>query len=107
MIYVRVGIASKQFAKHKLPNDIEGIFIEINLWKTKWVILGTYHPPSQSVEYFFKHLSFALDTYRQTYEKFLLAGGFNSKETEPCLSEFLSNYGSTNLVEDKTCFKNP
>ena len=31
MIYVRVGIASKQFAKHKLPNDIEGIFIEINL----------------------------------------------------------------------------
>ena len=53
MIYVREDILtlSKQLAKHKLSYDTEGIFIEINLRKTKWLIFGTYRPPSQSVEY--------------------------------------------------------
>ena len=53
MIYVREDILtlSKILAKHKLPYDTEGIFIEINLRKTKWLIFGTYRPPRQSVEY--------------------------------------------------------
>ena len=29
------------------------------------------------------------------------------EETEPILSEFLSNYDCRSLVRDKTCFKNP
>ena len=35
MIYVPEDILSKQLAKHKLPVDIEGIFIEMELRKTK------------------------------------------------------------------------
>ena len=29
------------------------------------------------------------------------------EDTEPVLSEFLTNYDCKNLVKDKTCFKNP
>ena len=52
MIYVPEDVLtlSKQLAKYKLPYDTEGIFIAINLRKTKWLIFGTYHPPSQSVK---------------------------------------------------------
>ena len=39
-------------------------------------------------------------------EKFLIAADFHTDETEPCLSKFLSNYDSNNLVKDKTCFEN-
>ena len=45
-------ICSNLLAKQNFPDDIEGIFIEINLRITKSLISGTYRPPSQTVEYF-------------------------------------------------------
>ena len=60
----------------------------MNLGKTKWLIFGAYWPPTQSVEYFFKHKDHALETYRQIYEQYFFAGDFSTEETEPCLSEF-------------------
>ena len=66
-----------------------GMFIKINLRKTKWLILGTYHPPNQPGHYFFKAVGNALDQYLKSYEKFLLLGDFNA---EFILSEFLEQY---------------
>ena len=76
IVYVRDDVPNKQLTKHKLPEDIESIFVEVNLRKTKWLIFGGYRPPRQSVEYFFNHVGFALDTYKQRHEKFLFAGDF-------------------------------
>ena len=105
LIYVREDIPCKKLTKHILPDDIEGIFVEINLRKTKWLLFGGYRPPRQQAEYFLKHVNYALDTYRQTFDKFLLAGDFNTEETNPIMSEFLFNNDAKNLVEQKTCFK--
>ena len=105
--YVHDDILNKQLIKLKLPEDIEGVFVEVNIRKTKWLIFGAYRPLCQSVEYFFKHVGFALDTYKQTYNFFFFAGDFNMEDTEQVLSEFLINYDCNNLVKDKTCFKNP
>ena len=52
LIYVREDIPSKKLSKHTFPNDIEGIFVEINLRKTKILLFGSYHPPSQSDNYY-------------------------------------------------------
>ena len=65
------------------------MFIEINLRKIKWLILGTYHPPNQPDDYFLKAVGNALDQYLKTDEKFLLLGDFNAEDTEPNLYEFL------------------
>ena len=102
---MREDIPSKELKKHSFPDDIEGIFIEINLRKTKWLIFGTYHPPNQSDKYYFDSLTKALDIYYGQYDKFLLAGDFNAEDTEPCLASFLYQYEAKNLVKDKTCFK--
>ena len=48
LIDIREDMPSKLLADHKLPNDIEGIFVELNLRKKKWLIFGSYHLPSQS-----------------------------------------------------------
>ena len=101
IIYIRDDIPSNQLTKHKLPDNIEETFIEVNLGKIRWLIFDTYHPLSQPVEYFFKHVGYALDAYGQPYEKFLLAGESNKEETESCLSEFLFKYNSLSLFE--TC----
>ena len=47
----------------------------------------------------------AIDTYHQIYDKFLLTGDFNTEDTEPCLSQFLFEYDTINLVNEKACFK--
>ena len=52
MIFVREELPSKQLCVHTLPNDIEALIIEINLRKTKFLLLGGYRPPSQSQNYF-------------------------------------------------------
>ena len=105
LIFVREDIPCKQLTAHHLPDDIEGIFVEINLRKTKWLLFGTYHPPSQRDEYYFDSLTKAIDLYLGKYDKFLLAGDFNVEDVEPSLDSFLYKYEAKNLVKNKTCFK--
>ena len=105
LIYIREGIPNKILSKHTFSNDIEGIFVEINMRKMKWLLFGSYHPPSQSDKYYFKNLSKALDIYTEYYEKFILTGDFNAEDKEPILNDFLYQYHAKNIVKDKTCFK--
>ena len=51
MIFIRDTISSKLLEKHIFPNDAERTFVELNFRKCKWLLCGTYHPPSQSDEY--------------------------------------------------------
>ena len=114
-IYVRDDIPCEQLHKHTFPSEryefdnskgpIEGIFLEINLRKTKWLLFGTYHRPKQNDLYFFDCVSNALDSYLMTYDKFILAGDFNVQEDEQVIAEFLDKYNANNLVKNKTCFK--
>ena len=106
IIYIREDIPCKKLTKFVLPDDIEGVFIEINLRKVKWLLFGTYHPPNQQDYYYFYNLGKALDFYSKSYEKFVLLGDFNSDESELHISTFLNNCNAKNLVQDMTCFKN-
>ena len=54
-IYVREDIPSRELKIYNAPKDVESIFIEINMIKTKWIFCGCYHPPSQSDKYFFEN----------------------------------------------------
>ena len=78
MIYIRDDIPSKCLEKHKFPGDIEGIFVELNFRKVKWLLFGTYHPPTQNDLYYFNQLDKAIDTYN-SYDKILLIGDFNAE----------------------------
>ena len=71
LIYVREDIPSKPLTDHKLPHYIEGIFVELNLRKNKWLFFGSYHPPSQSDKYFFNHVQNGLDIYSKFYDGYM------------------------------------
>ena len=115
LIYVREDIPSKILDKHMFPDvifnsddplgPIEGIFVEINLRKTKWLLFGTYHRPKQNDEYYFEKVTHALDIYLKEYDKFLLTGDFNTQEHEQTLKSFLYQHDSKNLVKENTCVK--
>ena len=69
LVYIREDIPSTILKKTFLPDDIEGIFIELNLRKHKRLLSATYHPPNQKDDYFFKHFGKAIDIYQQIYDK--------------------------------------
>ena len=91
MIFVKEDIPSKLLTKHNFPMDVEGLFVELNFRKSKWLLFGTYHPPAQNDQYFFNCIDKALDTY-SNYEYVLLARDFNAKDDKPCLSNFLHQH---------------
>ena len=105
LIYIREDIPCKQLFDHSFPDDIESMFVELNFRKSKWLLGGVYHPPSQNDDYFFNCLGSALEIYNNTYDKILLVGDFNAEETESVCDGFLDLYNLKNLVKDKTCFK--
>ena len=67
-------------------------------------MLGTYHPPSQSDQYFFEIVDKALDMYSY-YDKILLTGDFNAEIHDNYLQSFLYQHELKSLVKEKTCFK--
>ena len=105
LIYVRADIPCKQVNNHEFSDSIEGMFIEINFRSSKWLLFGTYHPPSQNDNFYFNNIGRALDIYTQKYDKILLAGDFNAEEEEVTLNNFMELYDLKNLVKEKTCFK--
>ena len=70
LIYVRQNIPSRQLKKHKFADNIEGVFVEINFYKSKWLLFGTYHPPSQNKNFYFENVGRALDLYTQVMIEF-------------------------------------
>ena len=105
MIYARENIPSQLLTKHVLPSDIECIFLELNFRKCKWLLVATYHPPSQNDHYFFGNLDKAIDV-NSHYEKILVVGNFNAEISGFCFDSFLYQHELKNLVKEKTCFKN-
>ena len=68
MVYIREDIPSKLLDKHVFPYDMEGLFVELNLRKCKWLLFGTYHSPSQADICYFDNVDKAFDTC-SSYEK--------------------------------------
>ena len=64
---------SKKLLKHTIPIDVEALFIEVNLRNIKFLLVGTYHPPSQNDKYYFECINKALDLYAATNEKVFIS----------------------------------
>ena len=79
--------------------------MKLNLRKNKWLHFGSFHPPSQSDEYFFNNVKYSLDIYSKCFDKYMLVGDFKAEESEQCLSEFLFEMNAKNIVKAPTCFK--
>ena len=108
MIYVRKDIPSKELKNHKFTKHGEARFIEINLRKSKLLLVGTYHSTHHHYgtndKYIFEQIGLALELY-SNYEKCFLTGDFNVQEEDDSLIEFLDEFNAKNLVKDKTCLK--
>ena len=96
--FVREDIPCK-IIKTVCDADFEGIFVEINLRKTKWLLCCSYNPNKSNIANHLKKICKILDKLNSTYDNLVLLGDFHA--------EFLNLYNLKNLVKQNTCFKNP
>ena len=54
LIYVREDIPCKRLKTNNTPDDIKGIFLELNIHNSKWFFMGGYNPNHDSISYFFE-----------------------------------------------------
>ena len=107
IIYIREDIPARELTYCTIPKIIEGIFLEINLRKTKWLLFGGYNNIKSNIGHFLDNLGAILDQYMCKYENILLLGDFNSEINEIRMSDFCDIYNVQNLITGPTCFKNP
>ena len=103
-----------QKLKNCLPNYVEGIYIELNLRKSEWLLFGCYHPSFQSDEYFDPYIKINMDKLSQKYKKYMLIGNINAEDSEICLSNFMkenvvaaANLKNIKKKKKKSNIKNP
>ena len=105
IIYIGDDIACRELKNR--PTNIEGIFLELNLRKSKWLLFGGYNPIKSNINTFTETLGSILDQNMQHLEIFLLLGDFNSETSEKLMGEFCDLYNLKNIVVGPTCYKNP
>ena len=111
MVYVGGDIPSQENPKaHKLPANVEGIMVEINLRKMKFLLISIYHSTNKDYgttdDVFLCEIGKVVDVY-SSFDSFLIVGDFNMQEGNSQLDDFLCTYHAKNLVKEPTCFKSP
>ena len=104
IIFIREDIPCKELKFHP-DKEIEGFFLEINLRKTKWLIMAGYNPKKEDITYFLDYVSQGIDKYICNYDNILLVGDFNSEICEKDMNEFCDSYNLKSLINEPTCFK--
>ena len=106
MIYIKDNLPCGQITFDTQPNDIERIFLELNLRKQRWLIIGAYNPRKENISYFLGHVSKNLHRIMSKYENILILGDFTSAMSEEAMKEFCQLYDFENLIKEPTCYKN-
>ena len=85
LLYVREDIPSKAL-KTNFKN--QGIFVEINLKKRKWLIFGGYNPHKDLANNYLSELSTEIDKFIIKYDNLIIMGDFNIEINDSCMAEF-------------------
>ena len=104
LVYIQENIPAKLASEAK---TIEGIFIELNFRKKKWLLSCSYNPSKSNIISHLEHLRRSSDFFLANYNNFLLMGDFNVNTSELNMKDFCDSCGFKSLIKVPTCLKNP
>ena len=89
-----------------LPNTIIEILpLELRLLNSKWLILGTYKPPSKNKPTYVSEIQKLLTYYLSSYDNILLLGYFNMSFPNKNMTDLCDMFELNHLIKDPTWFK--
>ena len=104
LLYIREDIPSKVLSANL---SIEGLLVEINLRKKKWLLCCSYNPNKNLISTHLNEVGRHLDLYSTKYDNILLLGDYNVELDNSHLCEFCQVYNLKSLIKEPTCYKNP
>ena len=78
MLYIREDKPSHLLTEYKPPENVECLFVEINIRKKKWFLSGSYNPDKNNISNNLHHLNKCLDVYLKHYDNLLILVDLNS-----------------------------
>ena len=84
---------------------IEILPLELRLLNSKWLILGTYKPPSQTEPTYVSEIQKLLTYYRSSHNNILLLGDFNMSFSNKTMKDLCDMFKLSHLIKDPACFK--
>ena len=105
MLFIRNDILAKVFSTNDRP--IESFYVELNVWKEKWLLNCSYNPKNSSAESHLQSLSKSIDLLFSKYENFILLGDFNSCMEDSPMKTFAEIYKLRNLIKEPAYLKSP
>ena len=100
LLYIKDDISSRLLTNHRLPDNVECLFIKIKISNKKWLLCCSYNPHRNNISNHISHLSKGLDNYESHYDNILFLGDLNSQLSENCVNDFYNVYNLSNLVKD-------
>ena len=101
LIYIKEGISARETSLlESTSKNIEAKALEI-----KWLLFGTYRPPSQTDNSFLNEISKNIEHFCTKYENLLVIGDFNLTEKSMVLQDFMQRLNFKNVIKEPTCFK--
>ena len=97
LVYVQENLPAKLLSSE--TKTIEGIFIELNFRKKKWLLSCSYNPSKSNIISHLEHLRRSLDLYSANYDNLLLMGDFNVNTSELNMKDFCDSYGFKSLIK--------
>ena len=105
LVFIKENIPSKLLTKLTIPSNLQILPIEVNLRKTKWLILPIYKPPSTTENYFLDHMNRLIEYYTSEYDNILTLGDFNMETSTNNMVVFMKTHSFKSLFNKPTCYK--
>ena len=104
LIYIREVIEANVIPNANRSDDyiFEGIFFEVNLRKSKWLMFGGYCNRKANIITFLDHVDSALDLHMSRIDNFLIMGDFNVEISEVGMMNFCETYNVKSLISEPT-----
>ena len=85
---------------------IEGILIELNLRRKRWLLCCSFNPKYSQISYHLQKIGKNLDVLTSKYDNIII-GDFNAEPANTAVSNFCEIYNLKNITREKACFKYP
>ena len=103
LLYIKQHVPCQEL-HFPIINNIEVLFVEINLRMGKWLLVCGYNPDKE-ISNFLVAIENILNELCLKYENILLMGDLNSEIKEEPMGIFCNTYNFKSLVKKPPCFK--
>ena len=98
MLYAKSHLPLRRLECDLISTETQCLITELNLRKSKWLILSIYRNPTQNLKLFLDELTKVLDFYSNSFENFLIMGDFNEEPNHQEMKEFMTSFSLNSLI---------